>query len=191
MPSQRHDDADCRGHNAHSRHVAMTGRLAPAVEKIVASTTIEESSFDVEGALRIRPDHLMALAFPGAGPSGDGLLDVVLTTRGLRRWLRIPARIEFRTPGGRPTGAVLHLQWRARRHASLFPVMEADLMVRPSSSSSAEIVLAGEYRPPLGLFGFVADRVIGSRLAISTAQAFLDDLARSISTDLSARSHLR
>ena len=189
MISQRHDEG--RGQKARSRYLAITGRLAPAVERIVVSKTIDESSLDVEGALRIRPDHLMALAFPGAGPSGDGRVDVILTTRGLRRWLRIPARIELRTPPDRHAGAVLHLQWRARRHASLFPVMEADLMVRPSSSTSAEIVLAGEYRPPLGLFGFVADRVIGSRLAISTAQAFLDDLARSISTDRSAHSHLR
>jgi len=185
----RHIHSDRRGESAASSQAATDGGLAGAVEQITASTTIDKSSLEVAEALRIRPDHLMALAFPGAGPSGDGRVDVILSTQGWRRWLRIPARIEFRTPADGHTGAIIRLQWRARRYASLFPVMEADILIRPTSGSNTKIVLVGEYRPPLGLIGLVADRLIGARVAISTAQVFLEDVVKGISSDLVAHSH--
>jgi hypothetical protein len=166
-----------------------TGVLARPVEKITASRLVEGSSSDVAEALRIRPDHLMALAFPGAGPSGDGRVDVILTARGWCRWLRIPARIEFRTPASGHTGAVIQLRWHARNHARLFPTMEADIMIRTTSTTGTELLLVGEYQPPLGLIGFLADRLIGGRAAISTAQAFLEDLAGAIASDRAVRSH--
>lgn len=185
----RTHDRDQEAQDARPNDAATKGDLARPVEKITASRLVEGSSSDVAEALRLRPDHLMALAFPGAGPSGDGRVDVMLTVRGWRRWLRIPARIEFRTPASGHTGAVIQLRWHARCHARLYPTMEADIMIRTISTTGTELLLVGEYRPPLGLIGFLADRLIGGRVAISTAQAFLEDLARAIASDRAVRGH--
>lgn len=124
----------------------------------------------------------MALAFPEAGPSGDGRVDVILMTEGWRRWLRIRARIEFRT-SRRAHRSRIHIQWHARRHEHIFPTIKADIMTRPTASTGSELRLIGEYRPPLGLIGFLADRLFGGRAARSNAQAFLEDLAGAVASD--------
>ena len=175
--------SDHRREGAPSRHGVTNGRLAPAIEQISVSRTMGRPSSEVADALRLRPDHLMTLAFPGAAPRGDGRVDVILRSQSWPRRLRIPARIEFRTPVSGHSNAVIGLRWCARRHVSLFPVMEAEISVRPTTSPSSEMILVGEYRPPLGLIGLLMDRLIGARLAISTAQAFLQDVAKAISSD--------
>lgn len=185
----RYVQSDHRGESAASRRAATHRWLTRAIEQITLSRTIDKSSLEVSEALRIRPDHLMALAFPGAGPSGDGRADVILSTEGWRRRLRIPARIECTTPASDHTGVVLRHPWRARRYESPFPVIEADILTRPTSESSTEMGLDGEYRPPLGLIGLVADRRIGARVAVSTSRVFLEDVVKAISSEVVAHRH--
>ena len=172
------------GFGAQSR--TARGELRQAREAINATLTIPGPYAEVEQALRIGPDHLIALAYLAASKTEDGRFDALLTTRGWRRWVRLPASIEFRrTP--RAAHAVVHLTWRARWRPHLFPVMEADLGLRPVSDKSTELVFTGEYRPPGGLGGLVVDRLVGGRVAVSTAEAFLEDLGAAIETDLGRR----
>ena len=169
-----------------AEHPAAHGELHPARESISATVTVAVAYAAVEQALRIGPDHLIALAYLSASTTEDGRFDAILTTRGWRRWLRLPAGIEFRrTP--REAHAVVHLSWRARWRPHLFPVMEANIGLRPVSESRTELVFTGEYRPPGGLVGLVADRLAGGRLALSTAEAFLEDLGAAIEKDLGER----
>jgi uncharacterized membrane protein len=65
--------------------------------------------------------------------------------------------------------------------------MEANLGLRPVSEKSTELVFTGEYRPPGGLVGLVVDRLVGGRVALSTAEEFLEDLGAAIETDLGRR----
>jgi hypothetical protein len=132
----------------------------------------------------VGPDHLVALAYLRASSSEDGRFDAVLTTRGWRRWLRLPARIEFFHTASRSAHAIVHLTWQSRYSAHLFPVMDADLALRPISENSTELVFTGVYRPPGGIAGLLADRLVGGRLALSTAEAFVEDLAAAIEQDL-------
>ena len=115
-----------------AEHPAAHGELHPARESISATVTVAVAYAAVEQALRIGPDHLIALAYLSASTTEDGRFDAILTTRGWRRWLRLPAGIEFRrTP--REAHAVVHLSWRARWRPHLFPVMEANIGLRPDS----------------------------------------------------------
>jgi hypothetical protein len=159
-----------------------SGEVRPGPQVITATLTVPEPYAEVEKTLRIGPDHLIALAYLAASTTEVGRFDAILTARGWRRWVRLPASIEFRR--AREAHAVVHLTWRARWRPLLFPVMEADVGLRPVSEKSTELVFSGEYRPPGGLVGLVLDRLAGGRVALSTAEAFLEDLGAAIETDL-------
>ena len=169
---------------AGAAHQQAHGELHPPHEAVTAAVTVAGAYPAIEKALRIGPEHLIALAYLRASTTDDGRFDAVLTTRGWRRWLRLPARIQFFRTGARGEHAIVHLSWQSRFSPQLFPVMEADLGLRSVSAQSTEIVLTGEYRPPGGLVGLLADRLVGGRVALSTAEAFLEDLAAAIEKDL-------
>lgn len=177
-PDRRRQDA------AAAAHPEARGELHPPREAVTAAVTVAGPYAAVEKALRIGPDHLIALAYLRASTTEDGRFDAVLTTRGWRRWLRLPARIEFSRTDSRSEHALVHLTWQSRFSPQLLPVMEADLGLRPVSEHSTELVFTGEYRPPGGLAGLLADRLVGGRVALSTAEAFLEDLASAIERDL-------
>lgn len=78
----------------------------------------------------------------------------------------------------------LALRWKAVRGASLFPVMEGQLLVYPLTSTETQLELRGSYRPPLGVLGTVIDGMAMHRIAEASVLRFLNDLARYLGATL-------
>lgn len=164
---------------ARGRRVEARGESRHGREVVTASATVSAPYGAIEEILHVRPDELVALSYLGAKTAGDGGFDAVLTTRAWRQWLHLPAVISFRTiPRGEH--AVIHLTWRARWWPQLLPTMEADLGLHPLSERATELSFTGEYVPPGGLIGEIVDWLVGGRVALSTAEAFVEDLAAAI-----------
>ena len=71
----------------------------------------------------------------------------------------------------------LELEWHAETGRALFPSMHAALTAYPLSPSDTQLDLEGEYDPPLGILGDVADRLLGHRIAQASVHQFLEDVA--------------
>lgn len=144
-------------------------------EHITVSCPVRASYEAVSESLSHGLTEVAQLAFPsGKSPP----FEATLTTVSLRGLFRVPVALEWsrRTNGD---GALMHVTWRPRRLLTVLPVMEAELVARSESSSRSELLLVGSYKPPFGVLGLVADRFVG-RIAVSTAEAFLEDLAAAI-----------
>jgi hypothetical protein len=66
-----------------------------------------------------------------------------------------------------------------------FPTFTGSLKMHPLGLKT-EIVLSGEYKPPLGLVGEAFDAVIGKRIAEATAKMLLEMLQQELEADFSA-----
>ena len=70
------------------------------------------------------------------------------------------------------------LRWEATGPAGgLFPVLDADLLLRPEGLDKTRLTLNGCYRPPLGRLGAGLDRALLHRLAAATIRALLRGIA--------------
>ena len=78
----------------------------------------------------------------------------------------------------------LEIEWHAEKSAALFPAMRAKLTVYPLAKDETQLQLVGEYDPPGGVFGNVADKLVGHRIAEASVHAFLDALARRMNDEL-------
>ena len=153
--------------------------LLPFRRTLTASTTIAMPFADAKQVARTCLASVVAEAVPPAQSSRFGLAADIFMRRGARR-LRVPVLVEVEGAYGGSHGAIAHLRWRSRHHRRLFPVMEADLLARPTSGSGSELVLHGTYHPPYGLLGLVGDLALGRVVARSTVQAFLEELGRAM-----------
>lgn len=66
-----------------------------------------------------------------------------------------------------------------------FPTFNGSLKMHPLGLNT-EIVLSGEYQPPLGAIGEAFDAVIGKRIAEATAKMLLETLREELEADFSA-----
>jgi uncharacterized membrane protein len=57
------------------------------------------------------------------------------------------------------------------------PDLHGELSFRIAADSRTEIVLTGEYSPPLGRVGSVLDNLMGKRIALATGKALLERIA--------------
>jgi hypothetical protein len=78
----------------------------------------------------------------------------------------------------------LEIEWHAEKSAALFPAMRAKLTIYPLAKDETQLQLIGEYAPPGGVFGSVADKLVGHRIAKASVHAFLDALARRMNDEL-------
>lgn len=165
---------------SHSKEQRSASRgLLPFHRMVVASRSIGVPFADTKKAARVCLSHLVAAAFPSsAGGEYDLVADVSM--RRWSRWVQVPVDVEVLSASGSRPGVIAHLHWQARRHRKLFPVMEGDLVARPTSGASTELILEGTYHPPFGILGFVGDLLLGRLVARSTAEAFVEDLGRSL-----------
>jgi hypothetical protein len=85
----------------------------------------------------------------------------------------------FQTPATRLT-----LDWQARKHPGLFPVMRAVLSVYGLSATETQIELEGRYDPPLGLVGKAVDAALGHRVAEASVHRFVEQVASTLREDL-------
>lgn len=79
--------------------------------------------------------------------------------------------------------ARLALRWEATGTGSaLFPALDADIVLTPAGEHATDLVLAGVYRPPLGVLGATVDRAILNRVATATVRDFTSRVAEAIRT---------
>ena len=78
----------------------------------------------------------------------------------------------------------LHLAWEPTGGGP-FPNFTGSLKMHPHSSDT-EIVLSGEYQPPLGVVGEAFDAMIGKKIAETTGQTLLEALKEGIEADFAA-----
>jgi hypothetical protein len=82
--------------------------------------------------------------------------------------------------------ARLPLRWLAKEHTNLFPTMVGELRLSDVGSAETELRLVGEYEPPLGALGAVADRMAGHRVAERSVRDFLEGVAHRLRERLTA-----
>lgn len=110
-------------------------------------------------------------AISRVGPSGE-----VLGTSKL-------VRVRFVEPAAHDHIAVLPLRWEATGPAGgLFPVLDADITLMPAGEHT-KLVLAGSYRPPLGVIGATLDKIVLHRVATATISSLLRELAHELTKD--------
>jgi hypothetical protein len=90
-------------------------------------------------------------------------------------------------PNPSPSGyevAAFPLSWHAVASPSLFPHMQAKLLVYPLSSHETQLELEGSYDPPFGLLGDAIDSVAGHRIAEACVHQFVQDVAAQLRAEL-------
>jgi hypothetical protein len=81
-------------------------------------------------------------------------------------------------PVRRDATTTVWLRWEATGPAGgLFPVLDADLLLRPVGLEKTCMTLNGCYRPPLGRLGAGLDRAVLHRVATATVRALLRGIA--------------
>jgi len=87
-------------------------------------------------------------------------------------------QVRFIGPVLRDATTAVWLRWEATGPAGgLFPVLDADLLLRPDGPEKTRMTLDGCYRPPLGRLGAGLDRAGLYRVAAATIRALLRGIA--------------
>jgi len=179
MASALSSNQSRRSRDATAADRAQVQWLPAAYETVQVARRIHRGLNEVETLLHIGPDQLIALAY-GKHSETSGLI-VNLSGVGP---IKIPVRVESLTPSPDHHDSAISLRWQAIRATRYFPIMEGDLKARPGEDGTTLLILEGRYRPPLGLFGLVFDRIIGRRVASATAACFVDRVADEIERDV-------
>ncbi|MEZ5344632.1 MAG: hypothetical protein R2681_03655 [Pyrinomonadaceae bacterium] len=85
-----------------------------------------------------------------------------------------------------PESTTIKLEWEAAKRPHLFPFMAAELKVFPLTPTETQLVLEGEYQPPLGVLGKALDAVAGKRIAEASVHQFIKDVAVYLREEFSA-----
>lgn len=75
---------------------------------------------------------------------------------------------------------VIPLWWEATGPQSLFPRMDADLILTDRESFGSDLTFRGQYSPPLGPLGELIDRLMLHRLADATGRQFVEAAAEAL-----------
>jgi hypothetical protein len=86
-----------------------------------------------------------------------------------------PAQIQRR-------GLVYPVHWIANGAASIFPELQADLVLSQLGMDRTTLTLDGTYDPPLGRVGRVLDRALLGRVAEATVRDWVDRVAEAVSS---------
>lgn len=95
---------------------------------------------------------------------------------------KVAAAVDFSmdTPVIGSNSVTFPIRWTAIGPTSLFPVMDAELVLSEMGTGT-HIEFRGVYTPPLGGVGYVLDRLALHRVAEATVRSFLDTLVSSLS----------
>ena len=106
--------------------------------------------------------------------------EVRLTVGGERGLLSKWARLRAGPLHSRMDGATIPLRLEATGPTALFPRLDADLVIAPLEGDRTRLTLRGSYAPTLGRVGEMADRVLLHRVAESTLQRLVAQIAKSL-----------
>jgi hypothetical protein len=85
--------------------------------------------------------------------------------------------------------AWLTIHWEDLHHPGFFPLLDARLEFMPVGAGhrpTTQVALRGQYRPPLGGLGRLADNLAGHRVVEESVRAFLEALAAHLEGTLPA-----
>jgi hypothetical protein len=90
-------------------------------------------------------------------------------------------RVLLLEPVERKASLTLILRWEATGvMGSLFPVLDANIILIPAGENASLLALAGAYRPPFAAVGRELDRVLLYRAACATVRSLLRRMAETI-----------
>lgn len=92
-------------------------------------------------------------------------------------------RLEIGEPWELADGLLIPMQWEAESASSLFPRMDADLILTDSEGFGCDLSMRGMYSPPLGSVGEILDRLLLHRVAEATVRHFVEATAAAIAPD--------
>jgi len=103
---------------------------------------------------------------------------------------RVDARVGPLHAAGPPRGLSprtleVPVRWRAGDHPALFPTMTGLLRIASGGANAIELRLTGEYTPPLGAFGALADRIAGHQAVTASLRSYLHDVGGRLEAALS------
>jgi hypothetical protein len=73
---------------------------------------------------------------------------------------------------------LISVSWRAARHPSLFPLMNAELAVYALTTTETQLDFLGRYEPPMSVVGDAVNAVVGHRIAEASVHRFMADVAQ-------------
>jgi hypothetical protein len=165
-------------------HVAP-GRHAGSICRVFVG---EEAQLDVgfaaaqEGLARLVGGGWLADASHAA--YGDGITGLTRvgplgSVRGMSRLVKV----HLSDPVVSHDSARLAVRWEAAGPgSSLFPALDADVVLTPAGTKSTKLRLDGVYRPPLGLLGAGLDQAVLNRVATATIRDFVGRIGQAITT---------
>lgn len=145
------------------------------------STTVETTLAEVEKRL----DRVRASLEDWADTAyrdGEGLIAKVGPSSAVTRKIHLVIGVAEIHAGG----LVFPVQWTVNGASMLFPSLEADLWLTKVGFDKTRLTLKGNYRPPLGTLGRIADRALLGRVAEATVADWMDRLALAVTTDSTA-----
>ena len=87
-------------------------------------------------------------------------------------------RVSFLDPVERGGTVTVGFRWEATGAAAgLFPVLDADIILRPEGEDGTHLSFTGSYRARLGRLGAGLDKAILHRVATATIRVLLADVA--------------
>jgi hypothetical protein len=90
-------------------------------------------------------------------------------------------RVSFLEPVERDDSFRVGLRWEATGvTAGLFPVLDGDFTITPTSNDGTRLALTGVYRPPFGLLGAALDAAVLRKVAEATFRSLVRSVADAI-----------
>ena len=90
-------------------------------------------------------------------------------------------QVRFRDKVSHGDSAVWAMRWEViGPGGSLFPALDADIVLTPAGEDATMLAVSGAYRPPLGALGAGLDRAIMHRVAEATIRIFTNHIGTAI-----------
>ena len=90
-------------------------------------------------------------------------------------------RVRFTVPARHDQTVTVALRWETVGvTGGLFPALDADIRIAPDGDHSTRIILAGSYRPPLGVLGARLDQFALHTVASATIRVLLARIAAAL-----------
>jgi hypothetical protein len=144
------------------------------------ATTVDEGLSTVEKRLDALRAHLPELADVDH-QEGEQLRTKVGPSASMAHEVHLDIGI----PEIHSMGLVYPVHWTATGATRLFPEMKADLILSKVGSGNTRLTFRGNYQPPLGVVGRLADRAGLRHVAEATVEDWVDRLAEALRSDLS------